>query len=202
MWLELEPVIVLLNFYDFAVGRIECAVGAAVLFCQKAFFFRGIKPFVGLLIKFPGGVQFGEDGLDEVLVAGAGGADEIVVGQFEFLRERLPIRGESVAVSLRRFAIGLGGLLDFLAVFIKAGEEKNFLSKTAPGAGDDVGDDLFVGVAEMRLPVDVIDRGGDIKRFTHPTDSVTEQDGVGNCSGTGGDVLRLPGIAKQNNEEP
>jgi hypothetical protein len=35
-------------------------------------------------------------------------------------------------------------------------------------------------MAEVRLPVDVIDRGGDIKRFTHPAHSVAEQGGVGN----------------------
>ena len=35
------------------------------------------------------------------------------------------------------------------------------------GAGDHVGDDFFVGVAEVRLAVDVVDGGRDVEAFAH-----------------------------------
>ena len=112
-------------------------------------------------------MEFGEDCLDELLVARLGGADEIVVGQFQFFRERLPIGRQLVAIGLRRFAFRLRGLLDLLAVLIQAGQEENLLPQAAPRPRDHVGDDFFVGVAEMRLAVDVINRGGDVKPFVH-----------------------------------
>jgi len=52
-------------------------------------------------------------------------------------------------------------------VLVQAGQEKNLLTQAAPGARDDVGNDLLVGVAEVRLPVDVINCGGDVKPFAH-----------------------------------
>ena len=66
-----------------------------------------------------------------LLVARLGRADEIVIGQLQFFGERLPVGGEFVAISLRVFLLRLRGLLDFLAVFIEAGQEKNFLPKAA-----------------------------------------------------------------------
>src|SRR5271154_2461825 len=52
-------------------------------------------------------------------------------------------------------------------MLIKAGQKKNFLSEAAPRSRDDVGHDFLVGVAEMRLAVDVINRSGDVKPFAH-----------------------------------
>ena len=114
-----------------------------------------------------GGVELGENRLHDFLVARFGGADEIVVGQAQFRGERLPTDGQFIAVGLRGFALGVGGLLDFLAMLVEAGQEKNLLAERAAGAGDDVRDDLFVGVAEMRLAVHVVDRGGQVKAFAH-----------------------------------
>ncbi len=52
-------------------------------------------------------------------------------------------------------------------MFIQAGQKKNFLTMAASRPRDDVGDDFLVGMAEMRLAVDVINRGGDVKPFAH-----------------------------------
>ena len=114
---------------------------------------------------------------------GCGGADEIVVGQFQFFGERLPVRGELVAICLRVFLLGLRRLLDFLAVLVEAGQEKNFLSQAAPRPRDDVGNDLLIGMAEVRLAVDVINRGGDVKPFAHyRTRSLADKRGKGNLA--------------------
>ena len=143
-----------------------------------------------------GGIQLGERGLHEFLVARLGGADEIVIGEFEFFGECLPVGGERIAIGLRIFFIGLRGLLDFLAVFVEPGEEEDFLAEAAAGAGDDVGDDLLVGVAEVRLAVHVINRSGDVEPFAHSrTGSVADKDGNGNltCSANASwyDIRRL-----------
>jgi hypothetical protein len=66
-------------------------------------------------------------------------------------------------------------------VLIEAGQKKNFLSQAAVRSRDHVRDDLFVGVAEMRLAVDVINRGGDVKPFAHyRTASLADKRGNGN----------------------
>jgi hypothetical protein len=52
-------------------------------------------------------------------------------------------------------------------VLIQAGQEKDFLTEAAPGAGDDVCNDFLIGMAEVRPAVDVINRGRDVKRFGH-----------------------------------
>ena len=95
------------------------------------------------------------------------GADKVVVGKIQFFGERLPDGGQLVAVGLRLFPVVQGGLLDFLAVFIEAGQKKNLLAQAAASAGDDVRDDFLVGVAEVRLAVHVINRGRQVKAFAH-----------------------------------
>ena len=80
-----------------------------------------------------------------------------------FWAKCLPVRRQRVAIILRIFSFRLRRLLHFLAVLVEAGQKKNLLPEAAPGAGDDVGDDLLVGVAEVRLAVDVINRRGDVK---------------------------------------
>ena len=72
-----------------------------------------------------------------------------------------------VAVGLGIEVMVQGGLFDFLAVFIEAGEEEDFFAEALVGACDDVGDDFLVGMAEVRLTVDVIDGGGDVEPFGH-----------------------------------
>ncbi len=79
----------------------------------------------------PGVVEFGQNRLHKFLVARIGGADKIVIRQFQFFGERQPVRRERVAVFLRIFFLGERGLLDFLAVLVEAGQEKNFPAEAA-----------------------------------------------------------------------
>ena len=203
MLAQLEEIIFLLQFDDFAVGRVEGAVRQAVLLGQKGFFLGRIKARVGCFVKMAGVVDLGEAGLDEFLVARLRGADEIVVGQLQFFGKRLPVRRELVAISLRRFAFGQGGLLDLLAVFVQAGQEKNFLPEAAPRPRDDVGDDLLVGMAEMRLAVDVINRGGDVKPFVHcRIASVADKGGNGNRARCGSAGRASPRAGDQREHSP
>src|SRR5450756_1353970 len=164
---ELEIIIVLLELDHFAVARVKGAVGQTILVREKRFFLGGIKTGVSGLVEMAGGVELCERGLYVFLVARLRGAHEIVIRQFQLLDERLPVGGEGVAIFLRIFFLRQGGLLDLLAVLVKAGEKKHFLAQAAACAGDDIGNDFLVGMAEVRLPIDVIDRRRDVKPFIH-----------------------------------
>ena len=80
-------------------------------------------------------------------------------------RSAIASKARRVAVGelLRRDALALGGQLDRLAVLVGAGEEEDVLAALAVVAGEHVGGDRRVRVAEMRLGVDVEDRRGDVE---------------------------------------
>ena len=88
-----------------------------------------------------------------------GGADVVVVGDAHALPERLELGGDLVGELLRRDAGGGGAALDLLAVLVGAGEEEGVVAEEAVAAGDDVGGDGGVGVADVRARVDVVDGG-------------------------------------------
>ena len=84
-----------------------------------------------------------------------------------FLPERDEFRRDLVDELLRRDAGFLGRLLHFLAVLIDAGEKENFFAFQPVIARDDIGQHLFVGVADVRRTVGVIDRGRDVEGLRH-----------------------------------
>src|SRR5262245_7772910 len=53
-------------------------------------------------------------------------------------------------------------------MFVQPGQKKNLLTEAAARAHDDVRDDFFIGMAEMRLPVHVVNRSRDVKHLAHP----------------------------------
>ncbi len=75
------------------------------------------------------------------------------------------LAGDLVGELLRRDAGGGGGALDLLAVLVGAGEEEGIVAEQAVAAGDDVGGDGGVGVADVRARVDVVDRRGEVELF-------------------------------------
>ncbi len=103
--------------------------------------------------------EFGDGGL----VARLGGADEVVVGDVQALPGVGEQRGDRVDELLRRLPGGLGGLLDLEAVLVGAGDVLDVLAEQPVPAGERVADDRGVRVAEVRLGVDVVDRGGDVE---------------------------------------
>ena len=58
--------------------------------------------------------------------------------------------------------------LDRLAVLVGAGEEEDVLAALAHVPGEHVGRHRRVGVAEVGLRVDVVDRGGDVVGHVEP----------------------------------
>ena len=98
-------------------------------------------------------------------MAGVGGADVVVVGDAHAVPEGAELGGDLVGELLRRDAGGGGGALDLLAVLVGAGEEVGVVAEEAVAAGDDVGDDGGVGVADVGARVDVVDRRGEVELF-------------------------------------
>ena len=83
--------------------------------------------------------------------------------QVEPLDHLLEVDDVAVGQLARRDALALGDLGHRLAVLVGAGQEEDLLAALAHVARDDVGGDRRVGVAEMRLGVDVVDRRRDVE---------------------------------------
>ncbi len=67
-------------------------------------------------------------------------------------------------------------------MFVEAGQKKHIMTQEPAGPGNHIRDDLFLGVAEMRLAVDVINRCGDVEPFVHSRRTVGVVNPVGNFS--------------------
>ena len=100
---------------------------------------------------------------DGALVTRFGRADEVVVGDLEPPPCLDELRGDPVGELLRRRAGGLGRLLDLETVLVGAGEELDVVAEQPVPARQRITDDGCVGVAEVRLGVDVVDRGRDVE---------------------------------------
>ena len=92
-------------------------------------------------------------------------ADELVLGNVE----RLPGVFEVLDVLVDE-RLGLdpcfgGGTGDLLSVLVRAGQEKGLIAALPVVPGERVGDDLFVGVSEMRAAIDVINGRRDVEAW-------------------------------------
>src|ERR1019366_5215110 len=65
------------------------------------------------------------------------------------------------------FARSLGCTLDLLTVFVGAGQEPGVITQHAVPPSDRVAGNRGVGVSDVRTRIDVVDRGRDVKLFTH-----------------------------------
>src|SRR6266404_8148645 len=61
------------------------------------------------------------------------------------------------------------------------------------GAGDHIGDYLFIGMAQVRRTIDIIDRGSDVKALTHVPSLWRSSAKLATWIGGGGMESRLSG---------
>ena len=95
-------------------------------------------------------------------MARLGGADEIVVRAIEPFHHGLEARHVALDQLARR-QVFLGRRLQHLdAVLVGAGEKEHVMAVEPHEAGDGVGGDRLIGVADMRRAVRIGDRGGDV----------------------------------------
>ena len=167
MVFQFKVIIVLLQFGDRSPEWIPCAIGPAISFRQERFLFRRVKAVVSGLVKMTGRVESGQSRLHHCLVTRLGGANKVVYGKTQYFGQLLKKCRELVTIFLRLLICLKRGLLDFLAVFIDAGQEKHFVPQAALRPRNHVRHDFFISVAEVRLAIDVIDGCGDVKTLTH-----------------------------------
>ena len=94
------------------------------------------------------------------------GADEAVIGDVHQLPQVLDALGalhDPVHKLLGRDAGLFGLVLNFLAVFIGAGEEEHIVAHEAVIAGQSIGGYRAVGVADVELVRGIVDGGSEIK---------------------------------------
>ena len=121
-----------------------------------------VQALVGALVDVPFVVQVFEDLLDFLLVVIVGGADEVVVRDVHQVELLFDDGGYLVHELLGGQAL-LGGLqLVFLAVLVGAGLEEHVVALHALKAGDGVGQDDLVHVADVGLAGGVGDGGGEV----------------------------------------
>ena len=108
-------------------------------------------------------VQFLENVSNRTLVIIVGGADEMIVGGVHQIPDAADLAGHTVHVFLGLNAGVSGLILDLLTVLIRTGEKMHVVAALPLVAGNSVGHDYLIGVAEMRLGGCVGDGGCDIK---------------------------------------
>ncbi len=90
------------------------------------------------------------------------GADEVVMAEIHGIGQVAEVLRHAVCEGLRIDTGGLGGLLDFLAVFVGACKEFDVETIQPLEPGKHVAGQRRIGVADMRRVVDVVDRRGQI----------------------------------------
>ena len=121
---------------------------------------RAVEALVDALVDVARVVDALEDLLHLRVVARVGGADEEVVRRVDERRHVLEPLRVLVGELARADAELLRGERDGLPVLVGAGEEEHVLATLAHVPCEHVGGDRRVRVAEVRLAVHVVDRGG------------------------------------------
>ena len=162
---KLEEVVCLSDAGDGAEDSWPCAVGIFVLFEDELFLAHAVVASVLGLVDEALVKKFLEVSLDDRLVPGLCGTDEVVVRNAQVLQESQKEGGDLVAGLLRQDAPHGGGLLDFLSMLVESREEVHIPALKPLEAHDNVGEHFFVGVAEVRCSVGVVYCSGDVKGF-------------------------------------
>ena len=145
-------------------------IGATAVFVELQlrpirFAGRAVKAGVFAFVNVAVGLNAFKNFLNNFFVARLARADKVVVGDVKFFPEVFKAGDNRVDVFERRFAFGLCGALNFLAVFVGARQEKNFATFQAFKAGDGVGNRRAIGVADVQFRAGIINRCRDVKSF-------------------------------------
>ena len=152
-----EEIVSFLNGVHFASALRTVAVDE-ILFSEETFATDAVPALIIRAVDFVAVEQVLKNFLHDHFMAVFGGADKIVVGDFETFPEFLKTDDGLVALLLWGQTVFVGGLLDFLAVFIGAGQEPGRSAKQTVIICQHVGKDRCVRVADVRLVVHIINR--------------------------------------------
>jgi hypothetical protein len=161
---QFEKIVRLRDFRDRTKNLRPGTIRVAVLLLQELLLAGAVETLVFGLVDFPLVKELLEHLGDDPPVTGFGRADEIVIGDVELGEQRAELRANLIDILLRWDAPLLRTLLHFLAVLINPGQEMHPVAHQAAEAGNDVRQHYFIGVAQVRRTVHVVDRGGDVER--------------------------------------
>ena len=167
---EAEEVVLLLERGD-RLARVDRAVAAVDQLALLVVRLAGdaVRALVGVELDVAVVLDPLQQRLHGGVVAGLGGADEVVVGDVEAVPRLPEAGGVAVGLLLGRDAGRLGGLGHLQAVLVGAGEEVGVVAEEAVPAGQGVGDHRRVGVPDVGGVVHVVDRRRDVEAVGHPT---------------------------------
>src|SRR5450631_818344 len=97
------------------------------------------------------------------MVASLRGAHDIVRPRPKSGSHFVELRRRAVGELLRRQAFAVRRPLHFLAMFIHSGNEQHFSAVKPLQAGDRIGGDTLIGMADMRRAISVGYRGRDVE---------------------------------------
>ena len=158
---EFEIPVFFFDFDDLAPLSAELTFFIAVAVGEELFLTDGVVAGVGFFVELAFGFELAEDGLHAVLMAVVGGFGPAVEFESEFVPEPEEAFGVSFGESGDVDAFGLGRFHHLLSVLIDAGEVVSLLALETSVAGENIGEDFFVSVANVGLAVGVVDGGSD-----------------------------------------
>jgi hypothetical protein len=123
---ELEEIVLLLNGFGDASADGAGRSGRVVVGIELVK--NAVLAGIGTLIDEAALLEQGEHGLHATLVLGAGGADELVIGDAETVPEGAELAADFVGELLGSFPGGSGGALNFLSVLVGSGEEERVMT--------------------------------------------------------------------------
>ena len=124
-----------------------------------------VPSLVGALVDISLIHEFLEHALDDAFVTFFRRPDKVVVGDPEHRPQISEVQHGLVGQFLGRHAFGFRALLYFLAVFVRAGQEKDVVAAHAHMPAHDVRGDCGIGMADMRNVIHIINRRGEIEVF-------------------------------------
>jgi hypothetical protein len=167
-----------------ALGR---QLGAVLRRGQLVFFVIGlianrVPPFVAIEVKVPLFLHSRPDRLARAIMRLVRRANEKIVRNVKGIAHLLEKTRHFVCELTSLYALRPCGLSHLQPVLVGAGLEADVPALRALKAGNDVGRDRFISVADVRRTVGIADRGGDVER-------------IGHCARPSGAVLALQGRA-------
>ncbi len=169
-----KVIVLLLAELDLAPFRPELPIRSALLVREKLFLPDGVMPGTGVLVNLALVKKPLQDGPNTfpVKLVGGGGPGIILHSELPPESEKLP--GDPGDILRRRDPLFLRRFLHLLPVLVHSGEEEHFFAPQAVISGHDIGQHLFVGVAEMRRAIGIINGGGEVEARGHAGTKLSE----------------------------
>ena len=164
---QLEEVAFFLHFFYGATAVRAFAI-YQLAFQPVGFAGYAVQAFVVLFIDVALFKNFGQNVLNNFVVTFFAGADEVVVGNVQFIPQLFEVSDDGINVFNGGNAFFLSFALNFEAMFVTAGEEENFFAFCAVETSQGICNGGAVSMTNVQFVTGVVNGGGNIiSRFSH-----------------------------------